>query len=57
MLRILGRGHSGHSAPHGHRIDFWENTVFTNFAIKAIYSMHCENIVFTYKSNLRNAEQ
>ena len=40
MLRILGRGHS---VPHGHRIDFCECTVFTNFAIKEIYSMWNNN--------------
>ncbi len=43
MLRILDRGHSGHSVPHGHRIDFCEDTVFTNFAIKAIYAMWNNN--------------
>ena len=48
MLRILDRGHSGHSAPHGHRNDFCESVAFTNFAIKAIYAM---------RNNLCNAEQ
>ena len=57
MLRILGRGHSGHSAPHGHRIDFCESAAFTNFAIKAIYAMWNNNWIQHVRELQRELQQ